>query len=324
MFPARDVEPPRPPTMKILFAGTPEFAVPTLRMLLDSGHEICAVYTQPDRPAGRGRTAKSSPVKLLAQEQGLPVRQPDTLKTALELETLRGFQADLLVVVAYGLILPKAVLEIPRLGCINVHASLLPRWRGAAPIQRAILAGDRETGVTIMCIEPKLDAGPMLCKARCNILPLETAAELQNRLAVLGAQTLRDALPGIETGELVPEIQDETLVTYAEKLDKGEASLDWSLPAIELERRVCAFNPWPVAETRYRHTSLRIWRAQALDEITEGGAGEVQVHGKFLDVATGRGILRLLEVQLPGGKRMPAQAFLNAHDVHAVRFGVSD
>jgi methionyl-tRNA formyltransferase len=309
--------------MKILFAGTPEFAVPTLQMLLDSGHEICAVYTQPDRPAGRGQKAKPSPVKHLAQVHGLPVRQPDTLKTPQEQEAMRAFGADLLVVVAYGLILPKTVLTIPRIGCINVHASLLPRWRGAAPIQRAILAGDCETGITIMLIEPKLDAGPMLRKASCPILPLETAGELHDRLAVLGAQTLREILPEVEAGRLVPEIQDESLATYAEKLNKADAELDWSRPAIDLERRVRALNPWPVAETRYRQTTLRIWRAQAADEAAEGVPGDVRVRGKALEVVTGQGMLRLLEVQLPGGRRMPVQGFLNAHDLDSVRLGVS-
>lgn len=309
--------------MKILFAGTPQFAVPTLQMLLGSGHELCAIYTQPDRPAGRGQKAKPSPVKQLAQAQGLTVRQPETLKTTQEQEAMLAFGADLLVVVAYGLILPEAVLNIPRLGCVNVHASLLPRWRGAAPIQRAILAGDRETGVTIMFIGPRLDAGPMLCKAACPILPLETAGELHDRLAVLGAQTLRETLPDIDAGRAAPEIQDEALVTYAEKLNKTEAQLDWWLPALELERRVRAFNPWPVAETAYGNTILRIWRAQALDEVTEGAPGEVRVRGKMLDVVTGQGVLRLLEVQLPGGRRMTAQAFSNAHDLGSVCLGAS-
>lgn len=309
--------------MKILFAGTPQFAVPTLQMLLGSGHELCAIYTQPDRPAGRGQKAKPSPVKQLAQAQGLTVRQPETLKTTQEQEAMLAFGADLLVVVAYGLILPEAVLNIPRLGCVNVHASLLPRWRGAAPIQRAILAGDRETGVTIMFIGPRLDAGPMLCKAACPILPLETAGELHDRLAVLGAQTLRETLPDIDAGRAAPEIQDEALVTYAEKLNKTEAQLDWWLPALELERRVRAFNPWPVAETAYGNTTLRIWRAQALDEVTEGAPGEVRVRGKMLDVVTGQGVLRLLEVQLPGGRRMTAQAFSNAHDLGSVCLGAS-
>jgi len=292
-------------------------------MLLDSRHEVCAVYTQPDRPAGRGRKAMPSPVKLLATARGVPVYQPESLKMPEEQEVLRARGADLLVVVAYGLILPKAVLDTPRLGCVNVHASLLPRWRGAAPIQRAIEAGDRETGVTIMLIEPKLDAGPMLCKAACPILPLETAAELHDRLADLGAQTLQDALPGIEGGNLVPQMQDESLVVYAEKLDKREAKLDWSCSAIQLERQVRAFNPWPVAETRYRDSTLRIWRAEALDDMAEGAPGELLARGKTLEVATGQGVLRLLEVQIPGGRRVSAEAFLNAQDIGSLCLGNS-
>lgn len=305
--------------MKILFAGTPEFAVPTLRMLLDSEHELVAVYTQPDRPAGRGRKAQPSPVKRLALAQGVPVCQPETLRSADEQERLRAYGADLLVVVAYGLILPKAVLAIPRLGCVNVHASLLPRWRGAAPIQRAILAGDTETGVTIMCIEPRLDAGPILHKRSCLILPQDTAQDLYDRLGELGALALRDCLPGIVAQTLIAEPQDEALVTYAEKLDKSEAPLDWSRPAIALERQVRAFNPWPVAETRYGEATLRVWRALALPERVDAAPGTVVNAKKTLDVATGDGLLRLLEVQLPGGKRLAAENFLNAHDLSGVR-----
>lgn len=306
--------------MKIVFAGTPEFAVPTLQMLLDGPHEVCAVYTQPDRPAGRGQKLKPSPVKQLAQTCGVPVFQPATLKDSEEQERLRSHEADLMVVVAYGLILPKSVLEIPRLGCINVHASLLPRWRGAAPIQRAILAGDEVTGITIMMVEPRLDAGPMLHKKSCRIAPLETAGDLHDRLARFGAEALAEALPEIEAGTVRPEIQDETRVTYAAKLEKHEARLDWTSAAIDLERRVRAFNPWPVAETLYRGEILRIWLAESLDEPATAEPGTVLERGKTLDVATGSGVLRVLEVQLPGGKRMPAQAFLNAHPVKSERF----
>lgn len=307
--------------MKIIFAGTPEFAVPPLEALLASPHQVCAVYTQPDRPAGRGRKLTPSPVKQVAERHGIPVCQPVGLKDPAEQERLRALRADLMVVVAYGLILPRAVLEIPRLGCINIHASLLPRWRGAAPIQRAVLAGDGATGVTIMFIEPRLDAGPMLLKKTCPIGPLETAGELHDRLSRLGAGALMETLPALESGTMQPEIQDESLVTYAAKLDKEEAPLDWSKPAIDLERQVRAFNPWPVAETEYRGQKLRIWLAQALDETTTAAPGTVLVRDKTLDVATGRGVLRLAEVQLPGAKRIAAQDFLNAHPAQSERLG---
>jgi methionyl-tRNA formyltransferase len=308
--------------MKILYAGTPEFAVPSLRMLLNSGHEIVGVYTQPDRPSGRGRKAAPGPVKSLALAHGLPVLQPESLKSPEEQDKMRALGADLLAVAAYGLILPKAALDMPRLGSVNVHASLLPRWRGAAPIQRAILAGDRETGITIMFIEPKLDSGPMLLKAATPIAPLETAGELHDRLALLGAEALRQCLPGLEARSLQGEIQDESLTTCAPKLDKSEAALDWTRSAAELERQVRAFNPWPVAETACRGAVLRVWRAQALEETAAGAPGEALDTGsKTLDIATGDGVLRLLEVQAPGGKRLSAADFLNGRNLRGVRLG---
>jgi methionyl-tRNA formyltransferase len=308
--------------MKILFAGTPEFAVPSLEMLLASEHSMVGVYTQPDRPAGRGRKDRQSPVKVLAQSHGIPVCQPASLKSPDEQEKMGALGADLIVVVAYGLILPKTVLDLPRLGCVNVHGSLLPRWRGAAPIQRALYAGDAETGVTIMFLEPKMDTGPMLLKVATPIQALETTADLYGRLAVLGAQALCECLPGIETGTIVAEKQDESQATMANKLEKTEATIDWTLPASVLERRVRAFNPWPVAETVYRGEILRIWLAQALDEKVSATPGEVLSDRKTLDVVTGCGVLRLLELQLPGGKRLPSFDFLNAHPMKNVRFGV--
>jgi len=304
--------------MKIIFAGTPEFAVPCLRFLIDSDHEVRAVYTRPDRPAGRGRHPQPSPVKQVAEAVGIPVLQPGNLKDQAALEQLAAFDADLMVVVAYGLILPQAILDAPKWGCINVHGSLLPRWRGAAPIQRAVMAGDRETGVTIMQMALKLDAGDMLHKERCPIAPTDTAESVYGKLAELGALGLAKVLPRLAEGGLLAEPQDEKQVTYAEKLDKQEAWLDWRRPALELDRKVRGLNPWPVAQTLCQEQVLRIWLAEAIAGPTDCQPGRVLLRDKWLDVATGDGWLRLKEVQLPGGKRMCAQAFLNAHDVGGV------
>jgi len=308
--------------MKIIFAGTPEFAVPCLQVLLDSEHEVCAVYTQPDRPAGRGRKLQPSPVKELALSAGIPVFQPLTLKTDEDLQQISALNADLMVVVAYGMILTQAVLDVPRLGCINVHASLLPRWRGAAPIQRALMAGDEHSGVTIMRIVRKLDAGDMLHKESCAIEPTDTASALHDKLSALGAIGLVKVLAQLEAGTVQPEVQDEALVTYAEKLDKSEGVIDWTQAAADIARKVRGLNAWPVAQTLYQDKVLRIWQAQALDEEAAGlQAGVVRCVDKNMDVATGQGWLRLLEVQLPGGKRMPVQAFLSAHDADGVKLG---
>jgi methionyl-tRNA formyltransferase len=309
--------------MKIIFAGTPEFAVPCLQMLLDSKHEVCAVYTQPDRPAGRGRKLQPSPVKELAVAAGIPVFQPLTMKTSDDLQQIKSFDADLMVVVAYGMILTQDVLDTPRLGCINVHASLLPRWRGAAPIQRALMAGDEKTGVTIMQIVRKLDAGDMLHKEECVISATDTASDLHDKLAALGAIGLSKVLEQIEAGILHPEPQDEALVTYAEKLEKSEAAIDWTKPAAEIALKVRGLNAWPVAQTLYQGNVLRIWQAAEVndDSSQQLQPGVVRCAGKHMDVATGKGFLRLLEIQLPGGKRMPVQAFLSAHDVDGVKLG---
>ena len=250
-------------SLRIVFAGTPEFAVPSLRVAASRG-EVVAVYTQPDRPAGRGRKLTPSPVKVEALSRGLAVLQPETLRTEQSQEALRALRPDLMVVVAYGLLLPQAILDIPTYGCWNVHASLLPRWRGAAPIQRAILAGDRETGVTIMQMDEGLDTGPILLQRSLPIEATSTAATLHDRLAALGAEALLEALEGLERGDLVPRPQPAEGVTYAAKLEKSEALIDWSRTADEIERQVRAFDPWPVAETRFEGEQLRIHAAHAV------------------------------------------------------------
>ncbi|WP_455217572.1 methionyl-tRNA formyltransferase [Kaarinaea lacus] len=308
--------------LKILFAGTPEFAAITLRALLDTEHEVVAVYTQPDRPAGRGRKLTASPVKTLAQEQGIPVQQPVSLKDPVAQQELAAYQADLMVVVAYGLILPKAVLETPRLGCINIHASLLPRWRGAAPIQRAILAGDTQTGITIMQMDAGLDTGDMLHIVISPIEPGETAAMLHDKLAVLGAQALLDTLPGLAEGTIHPRPQDDSQATYAEKLQKEEAELDWQESAESLARKVWGLNSWPVAFTRFEGKNLRIWQATPLASKGEGQPGEVIAEShEGIDVKTGNGVLRIQQLQLPGGKPLTAEQFLNAHSLLGVQLG---
>ncbi|MEW8293001.1 MAG: methionyl-tRNA formyltransferase [Candidatus Thiodiazotropha endolucinida] len=308
--------------LKIVFAGTPAFAATALEALLTTHHRVVAVYTQPDRPAGRGRKVQLSPVKEMALAKGIEVRQPQTLKDENAQHELAGLNADLMVVVAYGLLLPQAVLDIPRLGCINIHASLLPRWRGAAPIQRALLAGDKESGVTIMQMEAGLDTGPMLYTLRTPIHDDDTGGTLHDRLALLGARALVTCLPDLAGGRLQAEIQDEHLANYAGKLEKQEGLIDWSRPAAEIDRKVRAFNPWPVAQCRYDDKVMRIWQAQPLNEGCAAKPGEVLRSGKpGIDVATGDGVLRITQLQMPGKRAMSAADFLNAHSMDGVVLG---
>ncbi len=299
--------------MRIVFAGTPDFAVPSLRAAA-SRNEVVAVYTQPDRPAGRGRGVTASPVKLEAVLRGIPVMQPDNFKTASAKDALRALKPDLLVVVAYGLILPQSVLDIPTDGCWNVHASLLPRWRGAAPIQRAIEAGDTRTGVCLMQMEKGLDTGPVRLTQALDIAADDTGGQLHDRLAALGAQVLSDGLGLLRAGcKPVAQPQPEAGVTYAHKLDKAEAVLDWHQPAQQLANKVRAFNPWPVAEARLLDERVRIHGAIAMDETHASAPGEIlRMTREGIDVACGAGVLRIRVLQRDGGKAITAADFINA------------
>ena len=308
--------------LRIAFAGTPAFALPALNALLKSRHQVVGVLTQPDRPAGRGQQLRASPVKLLAAEHRLPIAQPQTLKTPEGRAELASWAPDLLVVVAYGLILPQAALDLPRLGCLNIHGSLLPRWRGAAPIQRAILAGDAESGVTIMQLDAGLDTGPMLLERAHPIGLHDTAGDLHDALSELGALALIEAIEGLASGTLKARAQPAG-ATHAAKIDKSEAAIDWTASAIQLDRQVRAFNPWPIAETRFGNETLRVIRAR----VAESGGVHAPpgtllgLADDGLRVACGEGVLAIRELQRAGKRPISARDFANAVRVDGLRFG---
>jgi len=304
--------------LRIIFAGTPEFAAEHLKAIIASRHQVIAVYSQPDRPAGRGKKLSASPVKELALARNIPVFQPLNFKSPEAVAELQALNADLMVVVAYGLILPKVVLDAPRLGCINVHASILPRWRGAAPIQRALEAGDQETGVTIMQMDVGLDTGNMLIKSFCPILPEDTGGSLHDKLIDIGRPALVEALEAMAEGRLKPEPQQDSLSNYAPKLSKEEAALNWQLPAAQLALKVRAFNPFPVAHTKLAGAGddqrIRVWAAAAREENSTQLPGTlVRIDDLGLWVACAQGQLLLKQLQLPGKKPMAVEEILRGH-----------
>ncbi len=300
--------------LRIIFAGTPDFAAPALASLIEAGHKIVLVLTQPDRPSGRGMKLKASPVKELALQHGIEVFQPETLKDAAAQSRVEEAKADVMIVAAYGLIIPTNVLNMPRLGCYNIHASLLPRWRGAAPIQRSLLAGDKETGVTIMEVVPALDAGAMISKGIVPITELDTAQTLHDALAKKGADLMVEAMGNLSKyGALASTPQDDSSVTYAEKLQKSEAAIDWNESADAISKQVRAFNPFPVATAMLNGEICRIW--MATKKSGKGHAGEVIATNETIDVACGEDVLSIHELQLPGGKRLKAREFLTGRQL---------
>lgn len=302
--------------LNIIFAGTPEFAAQHLAALLNSEHNVIAVYTQPDKPAGRGKKLQASAVKQLAEQHQIPVYQPKSLRKAEAQQELAALNADVMVVVAYGLILPKAVLGAPRLGCLNVHGSILPRWRGAAPIQRAIWAGDKQTGVTIMQMNEGLDTGDMLHKVYCDISPDDTALSLYHKLEKIAPHALLEVLNGLQTGQFKPEKQDDALANYADKLSKQEAKLDWQLSATQLERCIRAFNPWPISyfvttDKEGNEQTLKVYQAKVLPHQNQPVGTILQADKNGIQIATAEGVLNLTQLQPAGKKPMSAQDLLN-------------
>ncbi|CAH7101566.1 10-formyltetrahydrofolate:L-methionyl-tRNA(fMet) N-formyltransferase [Vibrio chagasii] len=300
-------------SLRIVFAGTPDFAARHLAALLSSEHEVIAIYTQPDRPAGRGKKLTASPVKNIALENNIPVYQPENFKSDEAKQELADLNADIMVVVAYGLLLPQVVLDTPRLGCINVHGSILPRWRGAAPIQRSIWAGDKETGVTIMQMDIGLDTGDMLSIATLPIEATDTSASMYEKLAGLGPDALVECLADIASGKAVAEKQDDELANYAKKLSKEEARINWSDDAAHIERCVRAFNPWPMSHFEAAENSIKVWQSRVAEQTSDKAAGTIlQADKTGIYVATGQGVLVLEQLQVPGKKAMSVQDILNS------------
>ena len=308
--------------LRVIYAGTPEFAVPALTSLIESQHDVVAVYTQPDRPAGRGRKLQESPVKQLAVSSGICVEQPENFRDQAVCQQLARYEADVMVVAAYGIILPQNILAMPTFGCLNIHGSLLPRWRGAAPIQRAILAGDAQTGVTIMQMAAGLDTGDMLHKTAYSISSVDTTATVHDALASDGAVALLEVLSKLRGDELTPEKQDDSKSTYAAKFSKADAEIDWQSPAQEIDRLIRAFNPWPIAYTQKNGKPLRFYMSELVNEKTVSAApGTVIAESKQgIEIATGEGVINISKLQVPGGKPLAVRDFLNGRSLLSEQF----
>ncbi len=316
-------------SLRLIYAGTPEFSVPALRALHAAGHNIVAVLTQPDRPAGRGQKMQASPVKQAALELDLEVLQPLSLRKSHTKKEIRALNADAMIVAAYGLILPQSVLDMPRLGCLNIHASLLPRWRGAAPIHRAIEAGDKRTGISIMQMDAGLDTGDVLSTHPIQISELDTSQSLHDKLSACGADAIVDTLMKLDAGLVSPQVQDSSLANYAHKLHKSEAKINWSEQVETIARKIRAFNPWPCAFSEIKNKNLKVWRAEIIDSKQEPSAlisiGKIIASGpKGVQVQTGQGVLNLLEIQIAGKKRLPVEQFVNAIDLSSDCFNTAD